>query len=160
MSDLEPLVSCWPDGYGTIWQGEGQGIHSSSVHSFSLTQYIDDALSFLDSLPPIDTNPTTMESAPVGDDGNLPVESPVGNRHTRPARALPAHSAHPKGITGKAFLSKMNLLVVPGNLTRVKQRGAAAGYRISKEVTGVRPCEGSLSVHRSNLRGDSRMGCS
>ena len=31
--------------------------------------------------------------------------------------------------------NKRNLLVVPGNLTRVKQRGAAAGYRISEEVT-------------------------
>jgi hypothetical protein len=31
--------------------------------------------------------------------------------------------------------NKRNLLVVPGNLTRVKQRGAAARYRISEEVT-------------------------
>ena len=34
--------------------------------------------------------------------------------------------------------------LVPGNLTRVKQRGAAAGYGNSEEVTGVRPCEGFL----------------
>ena len=32
--------------------------------------------------------------------------------------------------------------LVPGNLTRVKQRGAAAGYGIPEEVTGGRPCEG------------------
>jgi hypothetical protein len=45
--------------------------------------------------------------------------------------------------------------LVPGNLTRVKKRGAAAGCRISEEATGVRPCEGSLYVRCSNLRGES-----
>ena len=33
---------------------------------------------------------------------------------------------------------------VLGNLTHVKQRGAVAGYGISEEVTGVRPCAGFL----------------
>ena len=32
-------------------------------------------------------------------------------------------------------IEQEKLLVVPGTLTRVKQRGAAAGYRISEEVT-------------------------
>ena len=50
--------------------------------------------------------------------------------------------------------------LVPGNLTRVKQRGAVAGYGISEERTGVSPYEGSLSVRCSNLKGESRMGCS
>ena len=43
-------------------------------------------------------------------------------------------------------IEQEKLLVVPGNLTRVKQRGAAAGYRI------VRPYEGFLSVRCSNLK--------
>ena len=51
-------------------------------------------------------------------------------------------------------IEQEKLLVVPGKLTRVKQRGAAAGYRI------VRPYEGFLSVRCSNLKGESRMGCS
>jgi hypothetical protein len=37
-------------------------------------------------------------------------------------------------------IEQEKLLVVPGNLTRVKPRGAAAGYRI------VRPYEGFLYV--------------
>ena len=51
-------------------------------------------------------------------------------------------------------IEQEKLLVVPGNLTRVKQRGATAGYMI------VRPYEGFLFVRCSNLRGESRMGCS
>ena len=56
-------------------------------------------------------------------------------------------------------IEQEKLLVVPGNLTRVKQRGAAAGYRISEVATGVRPYEGFLYVRCSNLKGESRMGC-
>ena len=97
MSDLEPLASCWPDGHSTIWRGKEQGTHSSSVHPFSLTQYIDDALSFLDVLPPAVPNPTTRESATAGDDELFPVELPVSSRHTRPAQASPTRSAHPQG---------------------------------------------------------------